>query len=57
MDDVALNEAAIIERCVRRVREVYPGEEANLTTDLARQDSIVSNRQRACEACIDSTTC
>jgi uncharacterized protein YutE (UPF0331/DUF86 family) len=51
--DVALNKAAIIERCVRRAREVYGGVEANLTDDLTRQDSIVLNIQRACEASVD----
>ena len=51
--DVALNKAAIIERCVRRAREVYAGLDANLTDDLTRQDSIVLNIQRACEAAVD----
>jgi len=51
--DVALNKAAIIERCVRRAREVYAGDEANLTSDLTRQDSIILNIQRACEAAVD----
>lgn len=51
--DVALNKAAIIERCVRRAREVYGGLDANLTDDLTRQDSIVLNIQRACEAAVD----
>ena len=53
MDDVVLNKAAIIERCVRRVRDVYADDPSNLTTDLTRQDSIVLNLQRACEAAID----
>ncbi len=53
MDDVVLNKAAIIERCVRRVREVYADDPSNLTIDLTRQDSIVLNLQRACEAAID----
>lgn len=51
--DVALNKAAIIERCVRRAREVYGGLDANLTDDLTRQDSIVLNIQRVCEAAVD----
>jgi len=51
--DVALNKAAIIERCVRRAREGYAGDEANLTSDLTRQDSIILNIQRACEAAVD----
>ena len=53
MDDVILAKAAAIERCVRRVREVYAGDPANLTDDLTRQDSIILNLQRACEAVID----
>jgi uncharacterized protein YutE (UPF0331/DUF86 family) len=53
MDDVVLNKAATIERCVLRAREVYAGEPSHLTVDLTRQDSIVLNLQRACEAAID----
>jgi uncharacterized protein YutE (UPF0331/DUF86 family) len=51
--DVALNKAAIIERCVRRARDVYAGSDANLTDDLTTQDSIILNIQRACEASVD----
>jgi uncharacterized protein YutE (UPF0331/DUF86 family) len=53
MDDVVVNKAATIERCILRAREVYAGDPANLTADLTRQDSIVLNLQRACEASID----
>lgn len=53
MDDVALNKAEVIERCVRRVRAVHAGDPRNLTDDLTRQDSIILNLQRACEASID----
>jgi uncharacterized protein YutE (UPF0331/DUF86 family) len=53
MDDVVVNKAAIIERCLRRVREVYAGDERNLRADQTRQDSIVLNLQRGCEAAID----
>ena len=52
-DDVVLNKAAIIERCVARVREEYAGEPRNLTDNLTRQDSIILNLQRSCEAAID----
>jgi uncharacterized protein YutE (UPF0331/DUF86 family) len=51
--DVARNKAAIIERCVRRAREVYAGRDANLTADLTTQDSIILNIQRTCEASVD----
>jgi hypothetical protein len=53
MDDVVLNKAATVERCILRAREVYAGDPAHLSTDLTRQDSIVLNLQRACEAAID----
>lgn len=52
-DDVALNKAAAIERCLARIRAVYAGEPANLNRDLTRQESILLNLQRACEAAID----
>jgi uncharacterized protein YutE (UPF0331/DUF86 family) len=52
-DDVVLNKAAIIERCVRRVRDLYANDDANLFEDMTRQDAIVLNLQRACEATID----
>lgn len=53
IDDVVLNKAAIIERCVARVREEYRGDHRNLTDNITRQDSIILNLQRACEAAID----
>ncbi len=52
-DDVALNKAAMIERCLLRIRAVYAGDPADLTNDLTRQESILLNLQRACEAAID----
>lgn len=51
--DVLLSKAETIERCVRRVREEHAGDEAHLRDDLTRQDSILLNLQRACEASID----
>lgn len=53
MDDVAANKVAIIERCLARVREDYTGHESELATNFTRQDAIVLNLQRACEAAID----
>ncbi len=53
MDDVVLNKAEIIERCVRRVREVYGPDVAGFRCDLTRQESVLLNLQRACEAAID----
>ncbi|CAH9018333.1 HepT-like ribonuclease domain-containing protein [Candidatus Nitrosacidococcus sp. I8] len=52
MDDVILNKVAIIERCLRRIKEEYDGYEADLETNFTRQDSIVLNLQRTCEVAI-----
>lgn len=51
--DVAANKAATIERCVKRALEVYGDNVRNLLEDPLKQDSIVLNLQRACEAAID----
>ena len=52
MDDVIVNKAANIERCIQRVLDVYGGAPSALD-DLTKQDSIILNLQRACEASID----
>ncbi len=51
-DDILLNKAQIIRRSIGRVEEEYQGKPEHLK-DLTRQDSIVLNMQRACEAAID----
>ena len=52
-DDVILAKVEIIERCLKRVRDVYAGDPVNLHEDLTRQDSILLNLERACQASID----
>ena len=52
MNDVILNKTTTIERCLKRIHEVYEGNPENLK-DFTKQDSIVLNIQRACEASID----
>ncbi|ARF18683.1 type VII toxin-antitoxin system HepT family RNase toxin [Sporosarcina ureae] len=52
MNDVILNKVTTIERCVNRVHEVYDQSVDNLK-DFTKQDSIILNIQRACEASID----
>jgi len=52
-DDVLLNKAATIERCVARAREEYARDPATFATDLTRQDAAILNIQRACEAALD----
>ena len=53
-DDVLLNKAASIERCLERIAEEYRGKEVELSSDYTKQDSIILNLQRACEAAIDA---
>ena len=53
VDDVILNKVAIVERCLARIQEEYAGDERILRANLTRQDSIILNLQRACEAAID----
>ena len=52
MNDVILNKTATIERCVKRIHEVYEGNPDNLS-DYTKQDSIILNILRACEASIN----
>lgn len=54
MDDILLNKASVIERCLQRIGEEYSGRETELENNYTRQDAIILNLQRACEACIDS---
>lgn len=51
-DDVLLNKAATVERCVAPAREEYAAS-PDFATDFTRQDAAVLNIQRACEACLD----
>ncbi|MEN8701846.1 type VII toxin-antitoxin system HepT family RNase toxin [Bacillus infantis] len=51
-NDIILNKISMIERCLQRVNEEYEDKPANLQ-NFTKQDSIVLNLQRACEASID----
>jgi uncharacterized protein YutE (UPF0331/DUF86 family) len=51
--DVVLAKGEIVERRIRRARDEFAGNAANLRDNLTKQDSIVLNLQRACEAAID----
>lgn len=50
--DVIFNKISSIQRCVKRINEVYDNNEKNLE-DYTKQDSIILNIQRACECSID----
>jgi len=51
-NDVIYNKVEIIEICLIRINEVYDNNTENLK-DYTKQDSIILNIQRICEACID----
>lgn len=53
LDDVLVNKAATVERCVARAREEFDREPATFATDFTRQDAAILNVQRACEAVLD----
>jgi hypothetical protein len=55
VDDVVLDKAASIERCLGRVREEYGADGTELAVDQRRQDALVLNLLRACETAIDCT--
>ena len=52
-DDVLLNKIAVIERCLTRIREEYQGHEVEFSASFTKQDSVILNVLRACEAAID----
>ena len=52
-DDVLVNKAATVERCVARAREEYEAASDTFLTDFTRQDAATLNVQRACEAVLD----
>ena len=51
-NDVILNKISIIERCIKRIHEEYENNPKNLE-NYTKQDSIILNLQRACEASLD----
>ena len=53
VDDVLINKAASIERCVARAREEYQTDPAGFAENHSRQDAAILNIQRACEAALD----
>src|SRR5690625_4704729 len=51
-NNVVLNKASTIERCIERIQEEFEDNPKNLE-NYTKQDSIILNIQRACEASID----
>jgi uncharacterized protein YutE (UPF0331/DUF86 family) len=54
IDDITLNKSAIIQRCLKRIKDELQGDLQRLD-NFTIQDSIVLNLLRACEASIDLT--
>ena len=52
IDDVVLNKTEIIKKYVQRIHEEYADNPNNLN-NYTKQDSVILNIQRACEAAID----
>mgnify|MGYP000091058574 CR=1 FL=1 len=50
-DDVMLNKAAVIERSLRRVIEIYRADPE--LSDMMHIDALTLNIERACQAAID----
>lgn len=42
-DDVIVNKAASIERCLRRIQEEYAGDRQNLVANQIKLDAIILN--------------
>ncbi len=53
VDDVLVNKAGTVERCVARARDEYDRDPSTFATDFTRQDAAILNVQRACEAVLD----
>lgn len=51
-DDIIINKIEVIKKCIKRISEEYDNNSLNLT-NLTKQDSIILNIQRLCEAGIE----
>lgn len=51
-DDIIINKIETIKRCIKRVNEEYNNTPSNLEI-YTKQDSIILNIQRLCEASLD----
>lgn len=53
MDEILINKTTTIDRCIKRVKEDY---QDDFLTNYTRQDSVILNIERACQAAIDMAT-
>lgn len=54
-DDIIINKIETIKKCIKRVNEEYENDSLNLK-NCTKQDSIILNIQKLCEAEIDLAT-
>ncbi|WCK56820.1 DUF86 domain-containing protein [Aneurinibacillus sp. Ricciae_BoGa-3] len=52
VNDVIVNKLQTIKRCLQRIKDEYDNTPTNLE-NFTKQDAIILNIQRACEACLD----
>ena len=52
-DNVVLNKTATMERYIRRVLEEYQGFENEFLNNFTKQDSVILNLERLCQAAMD----
>ena len=52
-DKVLLRKAKVIERCIGRARQEYAAAQGQFLLDYTRQDAVILNLRRACEAALD----
>jgi len=53
MDDILINKSATVERCIQRIQEEYGDD---FKKNYTKQDAIILNIERACQATIDMAT-
>ncbi|NRA19670.1 MAG: DUF86 domain-containing protein [Oceanospirillaceae bacterium] len=53
VNDVLINKTATIIRCIKRINEEFAGDEQGFLVNYTKQDSVILNLQRACEASLD----
>ena len=50
MDEILINKKTSIERCIHRIQEDF---QEDFLTNYTKQDSVILNIERACQAAID----
>lgn len=53
MDEILINKSASINRCIKRIREDY---QEDFLSNYTKQDAVILNIERACQAAIDMAT-